>query len=357
MSDKATWNPLTDWRHRNIDWIKVDISREDLARFTKRSDLMGLVYSVGFLLLVGATGALSYFAFANRLWVLLAAALYIHGTFYGFFGNALHELSHNTVFKSRWLSVGVTALFGWLYWPYNPHLYRLSHQKFHHKYTLHQGSDGEDVPNYLEITPRLIVDLFFSVIHFKALAQNLYRLFTVTPTSKGWRGRGFKPDTWEQFVMQKASDRERRQVYRLAIASLVGHVLFTAACIYFGLWFVPILVTFAPFYGAGFMGFMAGIHQHTACEANHPDFRISCGDAILDPLTSFLYWRMEYHIEHHMFAAIPCYNLKKFSRFAADQLPPKERAIPRIAKLNEVCREKYGSRQNWRDRFGLYKGF
>jgi fatty acid desaturase len=66
---------------------------------------------------------------------------------------------------------------------------------------------------------------------------------------------------------------------------------------------------------------------------------------------------MEYHIEHHMFAAIPCYNLKAFSRFVADQLPPKEQALPRLLKLNRVCAEKYGSWAYWRDHFGFYKGF
>lgn len=357
MDQVKTWNPLTDWRHTNIDWIRIDISRDDLRRFTKRSDAKGLLYSSSFLLLIAATGAGAYAAFATGRWVLLAIALYVHGAFYAFFGNAIHELCHNTVFASRPLNVAVTSLFGWLYWPYSPHLYRLSHQKYHHRYTLYQGSDGEDVPNYVEITPKFILKLFFDVFHVKELAHNLYRLFTLRPTSKGWRGRGFELDWWEQFVLQRASEKERRQVRRLSIANLVGHTLFVAICVYAGFWFVPILVTFAPFYGPRFMSFMAGIHQHAACEANDPDFRISCGDAILDPLTSFLYWRMEYHIEHHMFAAIPCYNLKAFSRFAAEQLPPKERAIPRIRRLNEICREKYGSYKGWRDRHGLYKGF
>lgn len=357
MSDIATWNPLTEWSPRKIDWVRVNISRDDLRRFTTRSDAKGLLYAISFLLLIAATGTLAYLAFASQRWVLMALALYVHGTFYGFFGNAIHELSHKTVFASRWLNVGFTTLYGILYWPYSPHLYRLSHTKFHHQYTLHHGSDGEDVPGYVELKPRLIFDLFFRVIHVKSLIHNLYRLFTITPTSKGWRGRGPKLDTWERFVLEKASEKERRQVYRLAVANLVIHVGFTAACIATGLWFLPLLVTFAPFYGARFMGFMAGIHQHAACEANHPDFRVSCGDAILDPLTSFLYWRMEYHLEHHMFAAIPCYNLKAFSRFVADQLPPKEWAIPRIFKLDKACREKWGSYQRWRDEHGRYKGF
>jgi len=31
--------------------------------------------------------------------------------------------------------------------------------------------------------------------------------------------------------------------------------------------------------------------------------------------------------------------------------------LPRLLKLNTVCKEKYGNWQYWRDNFGLYKGF
>lgn len=357
MTHPATWNPLTDWKPVPIDWVKVNIKPEDLRRFTQRSNIKGLCQSLGYLLLLATTGSLAYCAFARGHWVYLLLALYVHGTFYSRFGDALHELSHNTVFNSRFMNVGMTALYGWLFWPWNPHLYRLSHQGYHHRYTLHQGSDGEDVPNYVQLNARLIRDLFFRVIQFRELAINLARLFTLRPTSKGWRGRGFELDTWEQFVLKNAGDKNRRQVYRFGLFCLVGHVVFVGVCLGLGLWLLPVLVTFAPFYGAGFLSFVAGVHQHTACEPNCPDFRVSCGDAILDPFSSFLYWHMEFHIEHHMFAAIPCYNLKAFSRFVADQLPPKEHAIPRLLRLNRVCAEKYGNWQNWRDHFGIYKGF
>ncbi|MDD3931852.1 MAG: fatty acid desaturase, partial [Eubacteriales bacterium] len=78
--------------------------------------------------------------------------------------------------------------------------------------------------------------------------------------------------------------------------------------------------------------------------------------ALLDPISSILYWHMEYHIEHHMFASIPCYNLKKFSRFAADQLPPKERAVPRLIKLAKQSPEVFGSYTQWREKYGWFKG-
>ena len=41
----------------------------------------------------------------------------------------------------------------------------------------------------------------------------------------------------------------------------------------------------------------------------------------LNPLAEFLYWRMNWHLEHHMYAGVPCYNLKKLYREVADDMP------------------------------------
>lgn len=357
MEHPKTWNALEEWKHTDIDWVRVDISKEDLKRFTERSDIKGLIHTIGFLLIIASTGTFAYWSFSHQRWILMAVALYLHGMIYAHFANALHELSHNTVFKSRWLSNLFTTIYGLLYWVWNPYLYQASHQNYHHRYTLHQGSDGEDVPNYVELTPALLFQMFLGVFQFKALIHNVGRLFTLKPTSKHWRGRGYRLDTWEQFVLNTASEKQRRNIRNFAVLALVSQVFFVGLCIYFKLYFLPVLITLAPFYGCTFHIFMCGIHQHATREANHPDFRISCGDAILDPFSSFVYWHMEYHTEHHMFAAIPCYNLKKFSEFIADQMPPKEHALPRLLKLHKISREKYGNWQNWRDNFGRYKGF
>jgi hypothetical protein len=112
MDTKPVWNPLTEWKHTDIQWVRVDISRGALNRFATRGTPRGLLQAVGFLLLIGAAGALACLSFINRYWALLVLALYVHGTFYSFFGNALHELSHTTVFAHRTLNAAVTALFG-----------------------------------------------------------------------------------------------------------------------------------------------------------------------------------------------------------------------------------------------------
>ena len=67
--------------------------------------------------------------------------------------------------------------------------------------------------------------------------------------------------------------------------------------------------------------YFVGMTQHTGLRDNVPDFRLCVRTIQLDSLTSFLYWRMERHIEHHMFAGVPCYNLKRLSLEIADDMP------------------------------------
>jgi fatty acid desaturase len=357
MEKLPVWDPFKEWHHANISWIKVDISKEDMKKFTERNNLKGLIQTFSFLLIIAITASFSYYAFTTHNWILLAVGLYLHGMIYGHFGAGIHELTHNTVFESKFLNKAAVMIFGLLYWPYNPYFYRISHVHYHHQYTLHQNSDGEDTPNYVELNKMTIFSLFFRALHIKSFIQCVGRLFTLKPLSKNWRMRGYQLDKWEKFILEKATEKERKEVNQFTVFSLIFHVLFVTACILSGYWFLAVLITLAPFYGPGAHGFMCGIHQHACCEANNPDFRKSCGDAILDPISSILYWHMEYHTEHHMFAGIPCYNLKKFSTFVAEQMPKKEYAIPHIIKLAGQSREIFGSKEDWRENFGRYKGF
>jgi fatty acid desaturase len=152
MSVTEKWNPESDWKKAEIKWDKIEISKEDFKRFTKRSDAKGLAQCIGFLLIFVVTGGVAWWAMSRQLWVLMAFALYLHGSFHGYFGSAQHELGHGTVFKSKALGSFFNVLFSFLNWTWNPALYRISHNNYHHRYTLHQNSDGEETPTYIELT-------------------------------------------------------------------------------------------------------------------------------------------------------------------------------------------------------------
>jgi fatty acid desaturase len=69
------------------------------------------------------------------------------------------------------------------------------------------------------------------------------------------------------------------------------------------------------------------VPQHFGLSPNVNDFRLSCRTYTTNPLNRFLYWNMNYHIEHHMYAAVPCYHLPKLRQAIAHDLPPANRGL------------------------------
>lgn len=42
----------------------------------------------------------------------------------------------------------------------------------------------------------------------------------------------------------------------------------------------------------------------------------------LIPVISFFYWNMNYHVEHHMYPGVPCYNLPRLHHLIDLDLAP-----------------------------------
>ena len=53
------------------------------------------------------------------------------------------------------------------------------------------------------------------------------------------------------------------------------------------------------------------------------DFRLTTRTFYLNSaIVRFWYWHMNYHIEHHMYAAVPCYHLATLHEAIKHDLPP-----------------------------------
>ena len=70
---------------------------------------------------------------------------------------------------------------------------------------------------------------------------------------------------------------------------------------------------------------------------NLPDFRLCLRTIQLDLLTSFLYWLIERHIEHHMFVGAPCYNLDRLSLEIADDMPAPRSLLDAWREMRNAC--------------------
>ena len=292
---------------RKINWYRSPVKREAQVELNQRDDWKGLAQTLGHLGLLALTGICAAYA-AGRLpiWVLLII-LYIHGTFYAFLSNGFHELCHKTVFRSKRLGVFFLYLVSFLSW-YNPIFFWASHQE-HHKYTLNPPDDLEEVLPVPMTAGLFLQAAFINPWDFIGRLKNYIRL-----------SFGRLEGEWENALFPASATVLRKNLFNWTRFHLIGHALIAVVSLYFGLWMIPVLITLAPFYG-GALYFLINNTQHIGLQDNVSDYRLCCRTIILNPFISFVYWRMNYHTEHHMYAAVPCYNLEKLHEQIKSDLP------------------------------------
>jgi fatty acid desaturase len=64
------------------------------------------------------------------------------------------------------------------------------------------------------------------------------------------------------------------------------------------------------FYGA-WMYLMFGLTQHAGLAEDVLDHRLNSRTVYMNPVFRFIYWNMNYHVEHHMFPMVPYHAVPK----------------------------------------------
>ena len=100
-------------------------------------------------------------------------------------------------------------------------------------------------------------------------------------------------------------------------------------------WVLPLVLTFNPFF-ANWLKHFVGIPMHCGLRSDVPDFRKCVRTITLDPVSEFLYWRMNWHLEHHMYAGVPCYNLKKLHKLVAEDMPKPRTLLGAWREMHET---------------------
>jgi fatty acid desaturase len=227
--------------------------------------------------------------------------------------NGFHELVHRTVFKSRALNevfLRVLSFLGWL----NPHLFYASHMK-HHRYTLHPPKDGEVVLPISFTLKDYLLNAFVT-------PRGLYGIVRGTVR----HAVGKLNNQWEEAIFPEDDPESRRKLVQWARILLLGHGAIVALSVAMGWWMLPLLVTLAPFYGR-WLHVACNQTQHIGLVDDVDDYRLCCRTFAVNPVVRFVYWHMNYHTEHHMYAAVPCYNLHRAHKLVRHNLPPVPRGL------------------------------
>ena len=72
---------------------------------------------------------------------------------------------------------------------------------------------------------------------------------------------------------------------------------------------------------------MCGHLQHGGLADNVLEHRLNSRTVYMNPISRYIYWNMNYHIEHHMFPMVPYHALPRLHALIKDDLPPPNTSI------------------------------
>ena len=131
--------------------------------------------------------------------------------------------------------------------------------------------------------------------------------------------------------------QEGRKAAGWARTVLLFHGAVIIAAVGLGEPIVAVLVSGSVFI-ANWLRYFVGVPMHCGLRTGVADFRKCVRTITLDPVSEFLYWHMNWHLEHHMYAAVPCYNLKRLHRAVARDMPAPRTLIGAWKEMREAWR-------------------
>ncbi len=226
-----------------------------------------------------------------------------------------HECGHGTAFRTGWMNDVVYQIASFQVMR-NPTAWRWSHAR-HHTDTYIVGRD----PEIAFMRPPAVVKLLLAFVGVQAAWESLGILLR--------QAGGTLSDDEKDYIPE--SERPRAIfAARVHIAIYAATLLASAVMFGAGMGWkstIPLLLIGGPrIYGAWHM-IMTGLLQHGGLADNVVDHRLNSRTVYMNPVSRFLYWNMNYHIEHHMFPMVPYHALPRLHELVKDDYPPPNTSI------------------------------
>ena len=106
----------------------------------------------------------------------------------------------------------------------------------------------------------------------------------------------------------------RARIYLLIYAGVIGLALYQRSIL-------PLLFIGLPTVYGSWLTQIYGNTQHAGLAENVLDHRLNCRTVYMNPINRYLYWNMNYHVEHHMFPLVPYHNLPRLHELVKADMP------------------------------------
>ncbi len=191
----------------------------------------------------------------------------------------------------------------------NPVTWRWSHAR-HHTDTIIVGRDPE-------INVMRPPDLAALILNFFGILDVYHAMIDMVRNSLGIVSAEEKT-----FIPES----EQPKAIRVARIWLAIYVVTIIACFWFGSILPAVLIGLPRLYGA-WHHVMTGLLQHGGLADNVTEHRLNSRTVYMNPVSRFIYWNMNYHVEHHMFPMVPYHALPALHAMIKHDLPPPNPSI------------------------------
>jgi Na+-transporting NADH:ubiquinone oxidoreductase subunit F len=282
------------------DWYQCPVPRKEMRKLLERRDGPAIRDTIiWFGLIIGL--AFATIVLWGSWWVVIPylayAAIYASTS-----DSRWHEAGHGTAFKTDWMNNALYEIASFMVMRESV-VWRWSHTR-HHSDTIIVGRDPEiAVPR-----PPDIKAFILSFFNWGVYLKYYRRILLHAMGRMADEEKTFIPESEFPRVYQRARIYVAIYASVIVVSIAVGSILpllLVGLTNFFGSWLMPIY----------------GYTQHAGLAENVLDHRLNCRTFHTNFVHRFLYWNMNYHIEHHMFPLVPYHNLPKLHELVKDDMP------------------------------------
>lgn len=289
-----------------VRWYRTDVDKTALKALMVRRNGPAIRDTLVWFLILGLT-AWGGIVFWGTIWCV--PFFFVYGVMYGSAGDSRwHECGHGTAFKTPWMNRFVYQIACFMMIR-NPVIWRWSHTR-HHADTIIVGRD----PEIAIMRPAELAKIGLNVFGILDVYFGLKDMVRIAIVGLDKVEKSFVPNA-----------DEKRAIFAARIWIAIYLLTISAALSMMSL--LPLMLVGLPrFYGA-WHHVLTGLLQHGGLAENVTDHRMNTRTVLMNPISRFIYWNMNYHIEHHMFLMVPYHALPALHELVKHDLPAPNSSI------------------------------
>ncbi len=300
-AEKAVEMGLSD-----AEWYQTPVSKEKMRELLIRKNGPATWDTLLWLGLIGGSGYLFYILWGS--WLAIFPYL-VYSTLYASSSDSRwHESSHGTAFKTDWMNNLLYEISSFMVFRQST-VWRWSHAR-HHSDTIIRGRDPEiSMPR-----PPRIKRIILGIIGLGGAIPE-FRQMAVHATGK-----------IDKVVATYVPEQEFPKVIFKARVYVLIYSAVVFLAIYYGT-ILPLMFIGLPTVLGGWLMRLYGWTQHSGLQENVLDHRLNSRTIYMNRIHRFLYWNMNYHVEHHMFPLVPYHALPKLHELIKDDCPSPNKSL------------------------------